>query len=100
MQYLVKEVTVLKEGPLFQVGVYVLKGECVPINLLIIYYRLSSHPRLICHESTRGLHFWLVLDIFWGWGILGTGWEGIGECSDGGFDLSACCSLGIVAQRR
>ena len=35
VQYLVGEVTVLQEGPLFQVGVYVSKGGCVPINLLI-----------------------------------------------------------------
>ena len=33
-QYLVREVTELKEGPLFLVGVYVSKGGCVPINLL------------------------------------------------------------------
>ena len=36
VQYLVGEVTVLQEGPLFQVGVYVSKSGCVPINLLYI----------------------------------------------------------------
>ena len=34
VQYLVREVTVLKERPLFNVGVYVSKGGKVPINLL------------------------------------------------------------------
>ena len=36
MLYLVGEVTVLTEGPLFQGGVYVSKGGCVSINLLKI----------------------------------------------------------------
>ena len=38
MQYLVREITVLKEGPLFEVGVYVSKGGCVPINLRFYSY--------------------------------------------------------------
>ena len=35
VQYLVREVTVLLEGSLFQGGGYVSKGGCVPKNLLI-----------------------------------------------------------------
>ena len=36
VQYLIRKVMVLKERPLFHVGVYVSKGGCVPINLLKI----------------------------------------------------------------
>ena len=35
VQYLVREVTVRKEGPLFQVGVNVSKGGCTYISLLL-----------------------------------------------------------------
>ena len=34
VQYLVTEITMIKVEPPFQVGVYVSKGGCVPINLL------------------------------------------------------------------
>ena len=38
LQYLIREVTILNEGPLLQGCVYVLTGGWVPINLL--YYTL------------------------------------------------------------
>ena len=40
MLYLVGEVTVLTEGPLFQGGVYVSKGGWVPINLHFYMYNV------------------------------------------------------------
>ena len=36
VQYLVRGVTALKEGPLFQEWVNVAKGRCVPTNLLYL----------------------------------------------------------------
>jgi hypothetical protein len=63
----------------------------------IEYHRSINDDTFFFH---RWVAFLAVFEYLWALEILRDGWEGIGECSDGGFNLSACCSLGIVAQRR
>jgi hypothetical protein len=61
------------------------------------YHRSINDDTFFFHR--RGA-FLAVFEYFWELGILRDGWEGIWECRDGGFDLSACGLSGIVAQRR
>ena len=54
VQYLVWEVMVLKDGSLLQVGVYVSKDVCVPINFLIFNQRERDNDfKLVTFHNRR-----------------------------------------------